>query len=159
MLELLSIHGVLVDYDEPEAIAKAVKKAKFDWKKFVGLSPEEIPLVGVGQVKRCVREVHSDEIIYSRELPNALKKFGEEFGIKGGYKFADPLTALRVACDNPNRQRQQPLAILFNDKDGKVWVLCLFCFKGKRCLHIQLSGADDVWDDLLISFLVVPADE
>lgn len=159
MMKVMSAYNILVDYNEPEAIAKAIEEAKFNWKKFVGISLAKIPLVGSGKVVQEVREVYSDNTIYSRELPNALKNFGEKLGLKGGYKFADPLTALRLTCTNPNRQRQQPLATLFSARNNKVWCLLLFCFNYRRCLHIQPSGQNDVWDDLTVNFLVVPADE
>lgn len=123
--DFLGIFSVPVNYDEPEAIAKAIEAAKFDW-KYVGLEPAEIPLVGTGQVVQEVHEVHFGRVMYNRDLPEALKKSGRELGFKGGYKFADPLTALRLACANPVLQRKHPLAILFTDDGGQLWFLCLF---------------------------------
>lgn len=84
--DFIGIFSILVNYDEPEAIAKAIEAAKFDW-KYVVLAPAEIPLVGAGQVEREVREAHFGRVMYNRDLPNALKERGEELGYKGGFKF------------------------------------------------------------------------
>jgi len=147
------IFQVPVNYDEPEAIASAIETAKFDW-KYVGLSPEEIPLIGTGQVMSEVREVHFGRVMYNRDLPNALKQRGEELGYKGGFKFADPLTALRFACAKPDQQRKHPLVILFTDKNGRLWYLYLYEDDGERRLSVGQDYPDGDWDGL-VRFLAV----
>lgn len=142
--DFTGIFSFPVDYNEPEAIAKAIEVGKFDW-KYVGLEPAEIPLIGTGQVIREVREVHFDRVMYNRDLPNALKQRGQELGFKAGFKFADPLTALRLACVNPDRQRKYPLAILFTDKNGRLWYLCLRGIVGGRHLHVYRDGPGRNW--------------
>jgi len=151
--DFTGIFSFPVDYDEPEAIAKAIEVGKFDW-KYVRLSPEEIPLIGTGQVMSEVREVHFDRVMYNRDLPEALKQRGQELGFKGGFKFADPLTALRLACANPDRQRKYPLAILFTDKNGQLWYLCLRGSSDKRSLRVGQSNPGDDWGEF-VRFLAV----
>ena len=143
--DFTSIFSFPVDYDEPEAIAKAIEAGKLDW-KYVGLDPAEILLI-TGQVVQEVREVHFGRVMYNRDLPEALKQRGQELGFKGGFKSADPLTALRFACANPDRQRKYPLAILFTDKNGRLWCLCLSEVGSKRDLGVFQSNPDDYWGD------------
>ena len=151
--DFTGIFAVPVDYDEPEAIAKAIEAASFDW-KHIGLAPREIPLVGTGQVMQEVHEVHFGRVMYNRDLPNALKERGEELGYKGGFKFADPLITLRLACANPDRQRKYPLVILFTDKNGRLWDLCLGEGSDERCLYVDRVSHDGNWNDN-VRFLVV----
>jgi len=151
--DFMGAFRIPINYDESEVIAKAIKANKFD-RKYVGLEPAEIPLVGTGQVIREVREVHFGRVMYNRDLPNALKQRGQELGFKGGFKFADPLTALRLACAYPDKQRQYPLAILFTDKAGQLWCLYLSENSGKRDLHVRRGRPDAYWRDG-VRFLVV----
>ena len=67
------VFSIPVNYDDPEAIAKAIKENKFD-EKYVGLTPAEIPLVGTGQVVREVHEVHFGRVMYNRDLLSAFKQ-------------------------------------------------------------------------------------
>lgn len=133
-----------INYDQPGAIAKAIEEAKFDW-KYIGLSPENIPLVGTGQVEQEVREVHFGKIMYNRDLPNALKERGKELGFANGFKFADPLTILRYACALPDQQRKYPIAILFTDANGQLWCLYLYGHGGRRSLDVNRSYPGDDW--------------
>ena len=151
--DFTGIFAVPVDYDEPEAIAKAIEAASFDW-KHIGLAPEEMPLLGSGKIVQEVREAHFGRVMYNRDLPNALKQRGEELGHKGGFKFADPLTALRLACANPDRQRKHPLVILFTDKNGQLWYLYLHENSDERDLGVNRSDHDDGWNGS-VRFLVV----
>ncbi|MFH1583273.1 MAG: hypothetical protein ABIB72_03065 [Candidatus Falkowbacteria bacterium] len=150
--DFTGIFHVPVNYDELEAIAKAIEEAKFGW-KYVGLEPTEIPLVGTGRVIREVHEVHFGRVMYNRDLPNALKERGEELGYQGGFKFADPLTALRFVCANPDQQRKHPLAILF-DKNGQLWFLYLYEDSGERGLHVHRSHPAGYWREA-VRFLAV----
>ena len=154
--DFIDIFRIPVDYDEydeSEAIARAIEAAEFD-EKYVRLASVQIPLVGTGRVVREVHEVHFGRVMYNRDLPNALKERGEELGFKNGFKFADPLTALRFAGTNPNQQRKYPLAILFTDHACQLWSLCLHGHSGGRHLNICRSGPDDNWHGL-VRFLAV----
>ncbi len=133
-----------VDYGEPNAIAKAIDEGKFEW-KYVGLAPESIPLVGAGKVNREVHEVPFDKIMYNCDLPNALKERGKELGYANGFKFADPLTALRYAATLPDRQRKYPLAILFTDVNGQLWYLYLHVNVTERGLNVSQDSPDNYW--------------
>lgn len=142
--DFIGVFSIPVNYYEPEAIAKAIAAAGFDW-KFVGLESAKIPLIGTGQVTQEVHEVHFGRVMYNRDLPEALKKRGQELGFKGGFKFADPLTALRLACANPDRQRKHPLAILFTDNDGQLWYLCLNVLGSGRRLRVHQDNPAAHW--------------
>jgi len=142
----IGIFSFPVDYDAPQAIAQAIEEGKFDW-KYVGLEPAEIPLIGTGQVVREVREVHFGRVMYNRDLPNALKQRGQELGFKGGFKFADPLTALRLAYANPDWQRKYPLAILFTDKNGRLWCVILDGDVDNRNLFVDRLSPGAHWHD------------
>ena len=151
--DFTGIFCVPVNYDELEAIAKAIEENKFGW-KYVGLDPAKIPLIGTDQVVREVHEVHFGRVMYNRDLPNALKQRGEELGYKGGFKFADLLTALRFACANPDRQKKYPLAILFTDKNGQLWCLYLDEDSDGRNLNVNQSALAYYWLEN-VRFLVV----
>ncbi len=141
---IAGVFRIPVNYGEPGAIAKAIAEAKFD-RKYVGLAPAEIPLIGTGQVAREVHEVHFGCMMYNRDLPDALIKKGQELGYKNGFKFADPLTALRLACVQPDEQRKYPLAILFIDGNGQLWYLYLIEDDGERRLRVDRDNPDDDW--------------
>ncbi|MFA6454295.1 MAG: hypothetical protein WCV70_00325 [Patescibacteria group bacterium] len=151
--DFISTFLIPVDYDEPEAIAKAIEMNKFDW-KYVGLSPAEIPLVGTGRAIWDVHEVPFGRMMYNSDLPNALKQRGEELGYKGGFKFVDPLTALRFAWTKPDRQKKHQLAISFIDKGGRSWSLCLSENNGERHLYVYQFNPGDSWDEH-VRFLAV----
>lgn len=151
--DFIGVFSIPVNYYEPEAIAKAIAAAGFDW-KLVGLESAKIPLIGTGQVTQEVHEVHFGRVMYNRDLPEALKKRGQELGFKGGFKFADPLTVLRLACANPDRQRKHPLVILFTDKDGRLWYLYLREHDGQRYLDVRQNYPDYYWREF-VRFLAV----
>ena len=136
---------VLVDYAAPNAIARAIEEANFDY-KYADLDPDKIPLVGVGQAHRKVFEVHFGKTMYNRDLPAALKARGQELGFKLGFKFADPLTALRIACQVPDQQRKYTMAILFEVK-GELWFLILSEGADGRRLLVLRGSPDDYWRD------------
>jgi hypothetical protein len=129
---------VPVNYDKKDAIAAAIQAANLDW-KYVGLEVSEIPLVGRGNVQRRVFEKHFGKIMYNRDLlmPDAL----------GNLVFADPLTALLYACKLPDRQREYPLVILFNDNNGQLWYLILGGSVGGRFLYVYRDYLGGYWDD------------
>lgn len=144
---------ISVNYDEPEAIAKAIEAAKFDW-KHVGLSPAKIPLIGSGQTIREVREVHLGKTTHNYDLPNVFKEWGEELGFRDGFKFADPLTALCFARNLPDRQRKYPLVTPFVDNKGQAWYLYLYGDDGKRYLRVCRDSPNNFWG-ADIRFLVI----
>lgn len=146
---------LLVDYDLSNAIAKAIEEAGFDW-KYLGLSPEDMPLVGTGQVEHEVHEVHFGKVMYNRDLPNALKERGKALGFPNGFKFADVLTAIRYACALPDQQRKYPLGILFTDAKGRLWCLYLHEDGRERYLLVYRRGPVSHWDES-VRFLVVCA--
>lgn len=135
----VEIHKITIDCDEElKAIAEAaIDEAKFDW-KYIKLSPTEIPFVG------AVQEVCFGRVMYNRDLPNALKQRGEELGFKGGFKFADPLTALCFVCISKKR-RQHQLIVLFADND-QLECLCLYGGIGECYLRVYEYDPDDNWD-------------
>lgn len=141
--DFTGIFRVSVNYDEPNAIAKAIEEAGFD-SKYLGIPLEDIPLVGSGQVVREVREVPFGRVMYNRDLPNALRERRQSLGFKGGFGFSDPLTALR-ACANRDRQRKYPLAILFTDSKGQLCYLYLGGVAGRRDLGVARSDPGDRW--------------
>lgn len=151
--DFIGMFPVPVNYGEPEAIAKAIEEAGFD-SKFIGIPLADIPLIGSGQFTHEVREVHFGRVMYNRDLPQALKDRGQQLGFKAGFKLADPLTALRFACANKDRQRKHPLAILFTDNTGQLCYLCLDESAGKRYLDIDRDGPDDFWRNR-VRFLAV----
>jgi hypothetical protein len=126
---------VPVNYDEPDAIAQAIKAAKFD-DRYGDVPTDEIPLVGKGQTVHLVYEVCFGEEMYSRGLPAALKERGRRLGFELGFKFDDPLTALRFAGLNPDQQIKYPLTILFHDSKGQLCYLRLGGGDTKRNLSV-----------------------
>ena len=147
------VFRVPVNYDEPNAIAKAIEEAGLD-SKSLGIPLADIPLVGSGQAVREVREAHFGRVMYNRDLPNALKDRGESLGFRGGFGFNDPLTALRFACANRDRQRKYPLAILFTDSKGQLCYLYLRESAGERGLYVYRDYPGSRWN-ARVRFLVV----
>lgn len=141
--DFTGIFRVPVNY-EPRAIAKAIEEAGFD-SKYFGIPLADIPLVGSGQVIHEVREVHFDHAMYNRDLAQVLKVRGGNLGFKGGFRFADPLTGLRFACANRDRQRKYPLAILFTDSQGRLGDLYFNENSGEHRLVIDRLNPDDYW--------------
>lgn len=138
---------------ELNAIAQAIEAGKFD-DKFVSVPLNEIPLVGTGQTIQLVREVHFNREMYNRDLPDALKDSGQQLGFKAGFKFADPLTALRFAGINPDRQKKYPLGILFTSTEGQLCSLYLYGYASKRRLYVNQSDPVDLWRES-VRFLAV----
>jgi hypothetical protein len=135
--------SITVDYDEPEAMAKAITAAKFDG-QYVGLRPMEIPLIGSGRKTLEAHEVRFGRKMYDRDLPRELDGYGKQLGFSRGFKFADPLTALRAAA-NQNLPRLGFWAILFNDNRGRPWSLRLIKKSGKRFLRVDDRIPDGNW--------------
>ncbi len=156
--DFLGVHRISVDYDQPDAIAKAVEANGFVGKNvFMGIPVEKIPIVGRGQMEHPVREIHFGKVMWNRNLPGALKARGVELGFKQGFKFADPLTSLWYALKLPERQRKYPLGILFYDTDGELCFLFLDVDDDGRSLYVNRINPDDSWlDDM--RFLAVPAE-
>jgi|GEM_PF-4871255 len=127
--------NITVNYDKPQAIAKAIKAAKFDLPQ-CSLKPKSIPLFGSGNINLEVYEVRFDRVTYNHELPQALEELGKRLGYKSGFKFADPLTAILYAAAKPDRQRHTTMLTHFNDSAGQLYCLCLDECVGKRRLLI-----------------------
>jgi hypothetical protein len=108
--------GVKVDYDKPDAVARAITNAKFDSAK-LAIRPQDIPLGGIGSVTHEVFEIDFGRLIFDKDLPVELDK--------RGFVFADPLTAILYATRFPNRQRMHPINILFTDTQGQPCYLLL----------------------------------
>lgn len=146
------IFSVPVNYGEPDAIAKAIETAGFD-KKYLGIPLADIPLVGKGQVVHEAREAHFGRVMYNCDLPAAVKERGQELGFKAGFKFADPLTALRFACANRDRRRDYPLVIVFYS-GGNFYCLYFHEESGRRKLYVGRRYQDGIWS-ARARFLVV----
>lgn len=135
--EIVDMVAIHCNYGEENAIAKAIDDNHFD-AKYLDLKPEQIPLVGKGEVDHEVGEVHLNQYITTREV---IAKIDER-----GYKFADPLTALRYALKLPDRQRQYPLAVIF-EINGQLWCLVLLRDGSKRRVFVNRCNLDDYWDE------------
>jgi hypothetical protein len=107
---------VKVDYDKPDAVARAITKAAFDSAK-LAIHPKDIPLEGTGRVTKEVFEIDFGRLVFDKDLPSELGK--------RGLAFADPLTAILYAARFPNRQRMHPINILFTDRQGQPCYLLL----------------------------------
>ena len=136
---------ISVNYDEADAIAKAIKAGAFDY-NWVSIDVNDIPLGGTGQANHEVFELQLNRIIYSRDLPDELDS--RELA------FADPLTALRYAKELPDRQRKYPLGILFTNTKGQLCSLILRERDRRRYLFVSHENSDDDWLELY-RFLVV----
>jgi hypothetical protein len=106
---------VKVDYDKPDAIARAIRNATFDSVR-LAIRPQDIPL-GTGRVTHEVFEVDFGRLVFDKDLPVELGK--------RGLAFADPLTVILYAARFPNRQRMHPINILFTDRQGQLCYLLL----------------------------------
>lgn len=131
IIDMVAIHS---DYTALNAIAKALDDNRFDT-KYLELRPEQIPLMGSGEVDHEVGEVHLNQYLTTREV---MAKIDER-----GYKFADPLTALLYALKLPDRQRQHPLVILFEDSTGRICYLILGGDGLERNVHGNRDSLDD----------------
>jgi hypothetical protein len=134
---------VTVDYDDQQALAKAIQAARVD-NVFTGLPLTSVPLIGSGRKVQAVYEVHFDSVMYNGILPEALKTSGESLGFKGGLKFADPLTALIYAGAHRDRIRQYPLAVLLTIH-GQLWGLYLFELIGQYNLDFFQRDSNGGW--------------
>lgn len=143
-----------VNYDDPNAIAKAIDENSFSY-KYVNVEPANIPLGGKGETVEQVHEVHFGKIMYNRDLPAALKARGIELGFPLGFKFANPLTSLRYAKKFPEKQLEQPRGILFYNTTALLCSLCLSGYDGERGLDVYRYHPGVRWDED-VRFLVVP---
>jgi hypothetical protein len=107
---------VKVDYNKPDAVARAVKNAAFDSVK-LSILPQDIPLGATGRVTHAVFEIDFGRLVFDKDLPGELAK--------RGLAFADPLTAILYATRFPNQQRMHPINILFTDRQGQLCYLLL----------------------------------
>lgn len=114
--EIAKSFVIPVNYDEPNAIVQAAEAGKFDYKN-TNVEFDDIPLGGTGEAENEVLELHLNRTVYSHDLPAELDSRELE--------FADPLTALMYAVKLPDRQREYPLGILFNNKQGQLCYLAL----------------------------------
>lgn len=107
---------VKVEYDKPDAVARAITNAAFDSAK-LAIRPQDIPLGGTGSDTHEVFEIDFGRLVFDKDLPAELDK--------RGLTFADPLTAILYATRFPNRQRMHPINILFTDRQGQPCYLLL----------------------------------
>ncbi len=107
---------VKVDYDKPDAVARAIRNAAFDSVK-LAIPTQDIPLGGTGRVTQEVFEIDFGRLVFDKDLPAELGK--------RGLAFADPLTAILYAAKFPNRQLMHPINILFTDRQGQPCYLLL----------------------------------
>jgi septum formation topological specificity factor MinE len=135
LAEIIDMVAIHVNYSEENAIAKAIEDGHFN-DKYLDLKPEEIPLIGSGEADHEVGELHLNEYLTTRDV---MVKVDEQ-----GFKFADPLTALRYAVKLPERQRQYPLAILF-EAAGRLWFLILDRNADERGLIVYRCYLDRGW--------------
>ena len=105
-----------VDYDKPDAVAKAIRSAAFDSVK-LAIHSQDIPLGATGRITHKVFEIDFGRLVFDKDLPDELGK--------RGLAFTDPLTAIQYAARFPNRQRLHPINILFTDRQGQLCYLLL----------------------------------
>lgn len=144
--EIIKWVTIRCNYDAPNAIAQAIEDNQFGY-KYLDLPADQIPLLGPpsrageagsGEVDHEIGEVHlNQEGITTREV---LRKINTS-----ERNFCDPLTALRYAAERPDRQRQYPLAILFEDANGQLWDLILYEGDGGRRVVVRRGNLDDGW--------------
>lgn len=140
-----NIIPVLVNVNYEQTIVSAIEEARFDW-KYVGLTPEEIkPINNNGQRNSKIYAVPFSRSMRTMDLPKALKLRGQKLGFKDGFKFADPLAVLRLACTNPDRQRKYPLVTFFQ-KDGRWWHVGLSGNNRTRNLRVSRISLKSLWD-------------
>jgi len=149
-------YPISVNYDEPDAISRMVERNHFD-KQFGNMKLLTIPPVGTGQLRQEVYEVYFGEIIMGQKtLFTALKQRGIKLGFKSGFKFCDVLTALQFALTFPDKQREYPIAIVFNDAKGQPrGNLRLYEIDGGRYVQVEDLHSDDGWNETE-RFLSVP---
>ncbi len=136
---IMESETIPVDYDEPNAILAAFEANDFG-NKWVELDLATIQVAGKGKGSHKVFEWHPNRVLSNREIwpKNNLNK------IKPGYKFADPLTALKYALKVPHRQFQHPLVILF-ELEGLLWYLDLDKDEDLRHVCITRAYFDNSW--------------
>ena len=141
----MASQGQIDKIPQTAEVAKIIETAKLDWKC---ISLKKVMFV------RVVKEVCFGRRIFNRDLPNAIKQRGEEWlGFKGGFKFADLLTAAHF-CSGTEQQREYQMGILLYDNDGQLCCLHLCGGDGKCYLRVYEYNPDDDWDET-VRFLVV----
>ncbi len=150
----INCYRIPVNYGVPNAIQAAIDENDFGY-KYVGVNVADIPLGGSGETVEMVREVHFGEIMYNRDLPAALRRKGIEAGFPNGYVFANPLTSLKFAKKNPEKQVEAPRGILFYI-GGQLCDLALLSDGDKRGLDVDRYSPGSPWHGD-VRFLVVPA--
>ena len=128
IIEMVAIHSSY----QPNAIAMAIDENHFD-ATCLNLAPEQIPLMGSGEVEHEVSALHLNEYLTTREV---MAKVDER-----DFKFADPLTTLLYALKLPDRQRQYPIITLF-EVNGQLWYLLLEGDVGGRDLRVDRYDLD-----------------
>ncbi|MBI4779107.1 hypothetical protein HY797_01480, partial [Candidatus Falkowbacteria bacterium] len=153
--DFLGCSRILVNYDEPDAIAKSIEEANFDFKQ-IGVAFSEIPLVGTGKILREVHEVCLNRVVnFNRDLLYELKRHGEELGFKGGFRLCDPLTALRFICAHPDKQRYYPIVTILADYENDSFLeFFFFGINGERDFRLWQGGPDGRWGSK-VRFLAV----
>ena len=147
-------YRIEVNYALANAIAAAIEANAFGY-KYIAPNVADIPLGGTGEAVEQAREIHFGRVMYNRDLPEALKKKGQEDGFKQGYVFANVLTTLLWALKNPDIQKDHPIGILFYIGE-QLYCLDLNADGDKRELNVDEDYPGSRWSDD-VRFLAVPA--
>lgn len=125
--------GTIVDLtvDYGRAASELIEEARFDW-KYLGISPENIPVVGKGRKTVRVHQVHLNRVIYTRDLVNELPN------------MLDPIAALHYAIKHPDEQRKYSLAVVWKIGD-EYFYLILDEDDGERGLDVDQVLPDGRW--------------
>ena len=168
----VSSYRIPVNYDAPDAIAKAIKQNRFDPRSHY-IPPDKLPLSGKGQIEHEVHEIYLGtrtmvELRFGGLNPwvlrQVIKSYGRELGFKFGFDFCDVLTALEFARLFPDKQKKDDLGTLFWHEQRWNCFLRLHGFprnfKGQDCSRILDTTHDIECEDVswptFVHFLVVP---
>ncbi len=139
-------YAVLVDYDEPDAITRAIIRNGFSHTYIhEDIKISEIPLGGTGRgkVTEKIHQVCFGGAVYNREVPQKLRE-GHGYANHGGYESAGALAALTYAAMNPDRQRACSLVTLF--RIGlQLYSLHLYGTECIRALEILPAFPNGLW--------------
>lgn len=137
--EVMDSSMISVDYDQVNAIARAIKAGGFDSKSFRGVDLSEIPLCGTGKATYEVLELPWDGSIY---INNSFLKLDS-----WDLVLADPLTALRYASKLPSDRRERKMLATRFKVQGRVSFLTVCQFHGKRHLNLYPAPSRDYLGD------------
>lgn len=144
---------IQINYDEPDAVAKAIEAGEFEDKSIKVRNINDIPLDSQGLVRKEVLEFPLGCLIpewrdgtyrgglylHNPHITAALED--------RGLVWADPLTALTYAAQFPDRQRKAELCVVFrnNDEDKNLCYLFLDKSYEKRRLKIDYIHPHEFW--------------